>query len=62
MLEHPTKHTPLLLLLFAEIDRGASATLVSHTIEPLLIPAVSPLPNMIQIAPVTPTTPPPPRR
>ena len=38
-----------------EIAKGASATLVTHSIEPALVPAVAALPNLIQIAPVTPT-------
>ena len=59
MLEHPTTHSPLLLMLFKEIAKGASATLVGHSVEPALVPAVAALPNLIQIAPVTPTTPPP---
>ena len=59
VLEDPLTHAPRLLMLFKEIAKGASATLVTHTIEPALVPAVSALPNLIQIAPVTPTTPPP---
>ena len=61
VVEHPATRRPLMLLLFTEIDRGASATLVTHTVEPALIPTVAELPNLVQIAPVTPTTPPPPR-
>ena len=57
-LEHPLTHVPLVLLLFKEIAKGASATLVVHSVEPTLIP-VTALPNLVQIAPVTPTTPPP---
>jgi outer membrane protein assembly factor BamB len=56
-LEDPLTHMPRLLMLFKEIARGGSATLVTHSIEPALVPAVSALPNLIQIAPVTPTTP-----
>jgi outer membrane protein assembly factor BamB len=59
VLEDPLTHAPRLLMLFKEIAKGASATLVVHTIEPTLVPSVSALPNLIQIAPVTPTTPPP---
>jgi outer membrane protein assembly factor BamB len=58
-LEDPLTHMPRLLMMFKEIARGGSATLVTHSIEPALAPSVSPLPNLIQIAPVTPTTPPP---
>jgi hypothetical protein len=58
-LEDPLTHLPRLLMLFREIARGGSATLVTHSVEPPLVPAVSALPNLIQIAPVTPTTPPP---
>jgi hypothetical protein len=59
VIEDPLTHAPRLLMVFKEIAKGASATLVAHSIEPALVPAVSPLPNVIQIAPVTPTTPPP---
>jgi outer membrane protein assembly factor BamB len=58
-LEDPLTHLPRLLMLFKEIARGGSATLVTHSIEPALVPALAALPNLIQIAPVTPTTPPP---
>jgi outer membrane protein assembly factor BamB len=58
VLEDPLTHAPALLMLFKEIVRGASATLVAHSVEPALVPAVPALPNLIQIAPVTPTTPP----
>jgi outer membrane protein assembly factor BamB len=58
-LEDPLTHMPQLLMLFKEIARGSSATLVRHSVEPALVPAVAALPNLIQIAPVTPTTPPP---
>ena len=59
VLEHPVTHAPLVLLLFKEIAKGASATLVVHSVEPTLIDKVAALPNLVQIAPVTPTTPPP---
>ncbi len=55
---HPSKRQPMLLLLFREIAKGASATLVVRSAEPVLIPTLAPLPNLIQIAPVAPTTPP----
>lgn len=55
---HPSKRQPMVLLLFREIAKGASATLVVHSAEPTLIPALAALPNLIQIAPVAPTTPP----
>jgi outer membrane protein assembly factor BamB len=59
VVEHPLTHAPMLLMLFKDIATGASATLVGHSMEPALVPAVAQLPNLIQIAPVTPTTPPP---
>jgi outer membrane protein assembly factor BamB len=59
VLEQPLSHAAMLLMLFKDIATGASATLVGHTLEPALVPAVAQLPNLIQIAPVTPTTPPP---
>jgi outer membrane protein assembly factor BamB len=58
-LEHPLTHAPMLLMLFKDIVRGASLTLTGHSLEPPLVPAVAALPNLVQIAPVTPTTPPP---
>jgi outer membrane protein assembly factor BamB len=58
-LEHPMSHQPMALLLFKDIASGVSATLVVHSVEPVMIPAVAQLPNLVQIAPVTPTTPPP---
>ena len=60
VLEDPVTHLPLVLMLFREISKGgASATLVTHSLEPQLIDKVAALPNLVQIAPVTPTTPPP---
>jgi outer membrane protein assembly factor BamB len=57
--EDPLTRMPRLLMLFKEIARGGSATLVTHSVEPPLVPALLALPNLIQIAPVTSTTPPP---
>ena len=59
VMEHPVRHLPMILMLFREIATGASATLVMRSVEPPLVDKVSPLPNLVQIAPVTPTTPPP---
>jgi outer membrane protein assembly factor BamB len=59
VLEQPLSRSAMLLMLFKDIATGASATLVGHTLEPALVPAVGQLPNLIQIAPLTPTTPPP---
>jgi len=56
--DHPAKAVPALLLVFHEIAKGASATLVMHSPEPALIDKVAALPNLVQIAPLTPTTPP----
>jgi hypothetical protein len=58
VLEDPMRHTPMLLMVFKEIAKGGSATLVTHSVEPTLIEKVTALPNLIQIAPVAPTTPP----
>ena len=58
-MEHPLTRAPMLLMLFKDIVRGASLTLTGHSLEPPLVPAVATLPNLVQIAPVTPTTPPP---
>ena len=59
VMEHPVRHLPMILMLFREIATGASATLVMRSVEPPLVDNVSPLPDLVQIAPVTPTTPPP---
>jgi len=57
--DHPAKAVPAVLLVFFEIAKGASATLVMHGLEPALIAGVAALPNLVQIAPLTPTTLPP---
>ena len=59
VLEHPLRHMPMMVMLFGDIAKGASAALVMRSVEPPLIDKVSALPNLVQIAPVTPTTPPP---
>jgi hypothetical protein len=59
VIEHPLRHVPMVLMLFRDIAKGASAALVAHSLEPVLIDRVAPLPNPVQIAPGTPTTPPP---
>jgi outer membrane protein assembly factor BamB len=59
VIEHPLRHVPMVLMLFRDIAKGASAALVAHSLEPVLIDKVAPLPNLVQIAPGTPTTPPP---
>ena len=56
VLEHPQRRLPMVLMVFKEIAKGASATLVMHSVEPPLIDGVAALPNLVQIAPVTPTT------
>src|SRR3954471_7409453 len=59
VIDHPLRCIPMLLMLFRDTAKGASAALVAHSLEPVLIDKVAPLPNPVQIAPVTPTTPPP---
>lgn len=59
VLEHPLRRMPMMVLLFGDIAKGASATLLARSVEPPLIDKVAQLPNLVQIAPVTPTTPPP---
>jgi outer membrane protein assembly factor BamB len=56
-LEHPLRKTPMLMMSFFEIAKGASAALAVRSVEPAIVP-VAALPNLVQIAPVTPTTPP----
>jgi outer membrane protein assembly factor BamB len=57
--EHPLTHAPLIMVVFSDVVKGASATLLMHSFEPALIDKVAQLPNLVQIAPVKPTTPPP---
>lgn len=59
VIEHPVTGLPLVVLSMKEIGRGASVTLVTRSLEPTLVPAVAALPNLVQIAPVAPITPPP---
>lgn len=61
VLEDPLTRAPMLLLVFRDIEKGASATLMIRSVEPPLLDKVGPLPNLVQIAPVAPNTPPPPR-
>ena len=56
-LEHPATKAPMLLLVSRDIAKGAGAFLVMRSFEPQPTP-VAPLPNLIPIAPQTPTTPP----
>ena len=56
VVEDPTTRLPMVLMMTKEISRGAGVTLVTRSFEPPLAP-VAPLPNMIMIAPQTPTTP-----
>jgi hypothetical protein len=59
VIEDPATHLPMLLMITRDIARGAAATLIARDFEPLLTAVVAALPNMIMIAPVTATTPPP---
>jgi outer membrane protein assembly factor BamB len=58
VLEDPLRHVAMVLVLFKDIAKGATATLLMHSVEPALIDKVAPLPNLVQIAPDTPMTPP----
>ena len=58
-MEHPLRRMPMLMLFSGDLAKGASATLVMRSVEPALIDKVGPLLNLVQIAPVAPTTPPP---
>jgi len=61
VVEDPTTHLPMVLLITKEIARGAGVTLVMRSFEPPIAP-VAPLPNMVMIAPQTPAAPTLPRR
>ena len=52
----PVTHLPLLLVLSKDVGRGAGVTLVRREFEPPIAP-LSPLPNMVMIAPQNTTTP-----
>jgi len=56
-LEEPGMKTPMLLMVTHDIAKGASASLVVRSFEPDITP-VSPLPNLVQVAPTTPELPP----
>jgi outer membrane protein assembly factor BamB len=56
IIEDPATHLPMLLMLTRDIARGAGVTLVRRDFEPPITP-VSPLPDMVMIAPQTPTVP-----
>lgn len=58
VLEDPLRHVAMVVVLFKDIAKGASATLLRHSVEPTLIESVAPLPNLVQITPDTPMTPP----
>ena len=61
VIEDPTTHLSMVLMITKEIARGAGVTLVTRSFEPPASP-VAPLPNMIMIAPQTPAATAPPRR
>jgi outer membrane protein assembly factor BamB len=52
-LEHPLTKAPMLLMVTRDIAKGAAASLVMRSFEPPSTP-VSPLPNLIEIAPTAP--------
>jgi len=56
VIDDPTTHLPMVLMITKEIARGAGVTLVTRSFDPPLAP-VAPLPNMIMIAPAAPTPP-----
>jgi len=55
VLEDSRTRLPMLLMITRDIARGASATLVTRSFEPAVLP-VSPLPNLITFGPSTATT------
>ena len=57
LVDNPVTHLPMVLLLTRDIARGAGATLVTREFDPPLVP-LSPLPNMVMIAPQGTQTPP----
>ncbi len=55
-LDDPVTHRPMLLVTTRDIAKGATAALSARSFEPLISP-VTPLPNLVQLAPViAPTT------
>jgi outer membrane protein assembly factor BamB len=56
VLEDPQTHLPGVLMITRDIARGAAVTMITRDMEPALSP-VAALPNLIQIAPTTPTSP-----
>jgi hypothetical protein len=55
--EEPRTTAPMLLMVTNDIAKGASASLVARSFEPAISP-VAQLPNLVQIAPITPAVPP----
>jgi hypothetical protein len=55
-LEDLLTRLPMLVIVARDIAKGASVTLVRGTVEPAITP-VSPLPNLVMMAPTTPLTP-----
>ena len=58
VLADPETQLPSVLMITRDIARGDAVTLIRRDVEPLMSP-VAALPNLVQIAPVTPTTLPP---
>jgi outer membrane protein assembly factor BamB len=54
--EERTLHRPMLLVTTRDIAKGSGAALSERSFEPQIAP-VSPLPNLVQIAPMTPAVP-----
>ena len=55
--EDRTLHRPMVVVTTRDIAKGASAALNARSFEPPIVP-LGPLPNLVQIAPAAPTTPP----
>jgi hypothetical protein len=60
-LDDPVLHRPMLLVTTRDVASGGGAALSARSFEPPITP-VSPLPNLVQIAPLTPAQPLTPRR
>lgn len=55
--EDPASQLPMLLVVTRDIAKGAATRLVTRGIEPALLPAVAPLPNLVTLSPGPPRQP-----
>lgn len=57
VLQDPASDLPMLIVVTRDIAKGAATRLVTRGIEPALLPAVAPLPNLVTLSPAPPRQP-----